>query len=42
MKARAKPESASALVAAPAAVLQADKMTQSASSFRVAISDAVR
>jgi hypothetical protein len=42
MKARASPESASALVAAPAAVLQADRMTQSASSLRAAISDADR
>ena len=40
MKARASPESASALVAAPAAVLQADRMTKSAELEGLAISDA--
>ena len=37
MKARANPERASALVAAPAAVLHADRITQSASSLRTAL-----
>jgi len=37
-----QPESASAPFASPAAVLQADKTTQSASSFSLAISDADR
>ena len=39
---RAKPEKASALSTPAAAVLQADRMTQSASSLRAAFSDAER
>ena len=42
LTARAKPERASALSEAPAAVLQAERMTQSASSLSVATSDAER
>jgi hypothetical protein len=40
--ARARSDSASAPSTPPAAVLQADRMTQSASSLRVEISDAER
>lgn len=41
-EARARPDNVSAFAVSPDAVLQADRITQSASSFRLATSEAVK